>query len=109
MEILLLILIISIAAIIVYFLFGKNSAVGQEQIENDAKRFARLLITEIKLYEGYKIERGIKNNNLAESLKDEIGEARKKYKSRFNQEKFEGYFDEALLDVLADGDRSKLG
>ncbi len=81
----------------------------RERLENDAKRFAWLLIAEIKLYENYKIQRGLKNNSLYESLRDEIETARKKYKKQVTYKEFDEYFEDALVDVLADGDRSKLG
>ena len=102
------IVIISILLIIVlYFIFGGKNASALS--ENDAKRFAKLLIAEIKLYENYKVERGLKNNNLYESLRDEIEEARRKYKKRVPNAEFESYFDDVLVEILADGDRSKLG
>jgi hypothetical protein len=97
-----------IAIIVLYFIFGRKNAAGSLD-ENDAKRFAGLLISEIKLYENYKVERGLKNNNLYESLKDEIEEARKKYKKRITGSEFEKYFEDALTEVLAGGDKSKLG
>ena len=105
----LVILFIVIAAIVIGFGLSGKSVGGQTNQEIDAKRFARLLATEIKLYNDYKVERGIQNNSLSESLADEIAEARKKYNSRCSQPQFEKYFDEALVDVLANGDRSKMG
>ncbi len=56
-----------------------------------------------------KLKRGLRNNNLYESLRDEIGEARKKYKMRVPNAEFESYFDDTLIEILADGDKSKLG
>ena len=61
------------------------------------------------IYENYKFERGLKNNNLYESLCDEIEEARKKYKKRVPNLEFESYFDDVLVEILADGDKGKLG
>jgi biopolymer transport protein ExbB/TolQ len=103
------ILVIAIlTGIVLYFIFGrKNSSLPQT--ENDAKRFARLLIAELKLNENYKIERGLKNNNLNESLKDEIAEARKKYKTRISNADLERFFDEAVIEILANSDKSKFG
>jgi hypothetical protein len=90
-----------------YFFPGREN--NSNRLENDAKRFARLLVSEIKLYENYKVERGLRNNNLYESLYIEIGEARKKYKMRVPNVELDKYFDDALVEVLADGDKGKLG
>jgi hypothetical protein len=107
MEIIMILLIAITVILALYFIFGgKNDSTG---LENEAKRFAKLLISEIKLYENYKIERGLRNNNLYESLRDEIGEARKKYKMRIPNSEFEKYFDDALVEILANGDKGKLG
>lgn len=95
----------------VYFGWKRNSGSvnNQEAMETDARRFARLLVAEIKLSEDYKVERGLRNNNLYDSLQDEIESARKKYKKRILDKNQEKYFDDAVLEVLAGGDRSKLG
>lgn len=107
MSITVIIIILVLLIVVLYSIFGgKNDST---LLENDAKRFAKLLIAEIKLYENYKFERGLKNNNLYESLRDEIEEARKKYKKRVPNAEFERCFDDVLIEVLADGDRSKLG
>ena len=99
--------ILVILIIILYSIFGgKNDSA---LLVEDAGRFAKLLISEIKLFENYKFERGLKNNNLYESLRDEIEEAREKYKKRFPKAEFESFFDNVLVEVLADGDKSKLG
>jgi hypothetical protein len=101
------IILLTLATIALYFIFGRKNN-SSPRLKNDAKRFARLLVSEIKLYESYKIERGIKNNNLYESLRNEIEEARKKYKKRISDAKFERFFDDALIEILAIGDKSKL-
>ncbi|GEM_PF-5701876 len=93
--------------IAVYFLFGSKSS--SPVSEDDAKRFARLLLTEIKLYEQTKVERGFNNNNLYEVLFERIEEARKIYNRRVSSTAHERFFDVALIEVLANGDRSKLG
>ncbi len=60
-----IIVIIAGFAILFFFLSKKN---GSEQTGNDARRFAKLLVSKVKLYETYKFERGLKNSNLYESL-----------------------------------------
>ena len=103
-----IVLLVIVIGVILYLIFRRKNN-SSLQTEVDAKRFARLLVSEIKLYETYKIERGLKNNNLYESLKDEITEAQKKYRNRIPKADFERFFDDALIEVLADGDKDKLG
>jgi len=97
---------LGVIILIHYFFFRKEV---KPQVENDAVRFARLLVAEIKLNNDYKVQRGLKNNNLYESMKDEIDEARNKYKKRISDESLEGKFDNALIEILADGDKNRLG
>lgn len=107
MEMLIISIVIIAVIALLFFFFNKQNNSSQPDV--DARRFAKLLVSEIKLYETYKYERGLKNNNLYESLEIEIKEARKKYKKRIPETEFEVYFDETLLEVLASGDKSKLG
>lgn len=78
-------------------------------IEHDAKRFAMLLFAEIRLSNGYKLQRGLMKNNLYESLNIEINEARQKFRKRCPGSNLEIIFDSALLEILASGDKSKFG
>ena len=110
MEIVILLLIILgiiALAYLAYYLFFRKGE--KPQAENDAKRFAFLLVSEIKLSEDYKVQRGLKNNNLYESLHSEIEQARNKYKKLFLSPEFDAYFEEDLIKILADGDESNLG
>jgi hypothetical protein len=77
--------------------------------DQDAARFARLLIAQIKLTEPYKLERGIKMNDIYGSLKDEIDNARTAFRKRVPSERLEHHFDDQLVDVLASGDSLKMG
>ena len=102
--------IISIIIILIiawYFIFGRKTNIPNAQA--DAQRLANLLVAEIRLFESYKIERGLKNNNLYTLLRYEIEAARKKYKKSFPNVEAEIYFDAALVEVLASGDKNKLG
>jgi hypothetical protein len=106
------ILILIILAAAVYLVsrnYGNNNTDFQARMEADAKRFARLLVAEIKLYNDYKLQRGLANHNLYESLQDEIETARKQYRKQVYQANLAKYFDETLVEVLADGDISKMG
>jgi hypothetical protein len=78
---------------------------------NDARRFARLLISEIKLYNASKVNEGRRNGDLYERLRDEIDRSRKVYDKRVSPTvagKFDYFYDE-LVQTLAEGDPSKLG
>ncbi|HEX8735869.1 MAG TPA: hypothetical protein VF721_11125 [Pyrinomonadaceae bacterium] len=100
--------IIATISLIVLILFLRFGTKG-EQSEEDAKGFARLLVTEIKLYNDYKIQRGLQNNNLYASLRDEIDEAAKMYRKRVSNPEYFEYFNDALINILADGDKNRLG
>jgi hypothetical protein len=99
-------ILILLAGIVYFFFFPKGDSAASE---SDAKRFARLLMMEIKLYENDKIEQGLRNNNLYEALFERIEESRKMYRKRILNAEHERFFDEALIEILANGDRSKLG
>ena len=54
----------------------------------DARGMAKLLVAEIKLYEPYKLERGLLNNDILGSLADEIAVARKKFNRYFANDRY---------------------
>lgn len=49
---------------------------------DEARRLARLILSDIIIYHSQKVEQGIRNNNFFEVLKDEIEEGRQYYDSR---------------------------
>lgn len=77
----------------------------------DAKRFARLLVSEIKLYREAEVQQGRKNRNLYDRLKDDIDRSRQLYLERVPAEvrTHSNYFNEELIRILADGDPGALG
>jgi hypothetical protein len=77
----------------------------------DAKRFARLLVSEIKLYREAEVQQGRKNRDLYERLKDDIDRSRQLYLERVPAEvrTQSNYFNEELVRILADGDAGALG
>ena len=79
--------------------------------DQSAQRLARLLVSEIKLYNEKKIIEGRKNNNLYDLLKDTIEQSRKHFKERMGAalESMPDYFHEELVKTLCEGDASKLG
>lgn len=81
---------------------------ADDKQHEDAKRFARLLVSEIKLYNEAKVQEGRKNKDLYQQLKDDIERSRKLYTERHPGAPM-GYFDNELVRVLADGDAGALG
>lgn len=78
---------------------------------DDARRFARLLVSEIKLYNEGKVDQGRKNGDLYERLKEDIDRSRQMYEDRIPEEVREGsnYFYDELVRILADGNADALG
>jgi len=81
------------------------------QAHDEAKRFARLLILEIKLYNEDKVMEGRKNKNLYFLLKEEIDRSREVFGERIGKELRDSttYFEDELINILAGGERSALG
>ncbi len=85
---------------------------GEDAKKHDeARRFARLLVSEIKLYNETKVEQGRRNNDLYERLKEDIDRSRQMYDERIADEvrKVSNYFYDELVRILADGRASALG
>jgi hypothetical protein len=78
---------------------------------DEARRFARLLVSEIKLYNEPKVDLGRKNKDLYERLKEDIDRSRQMYDERIAEDvrKTSNYFYDELVRILADGDASALG
>ena len=78
---------------------------------NDARRFARLLVSEIKLYNEQRVVEGRSNGDLYERLREYIDRSREMYDKRVKEPvsaKYD-YFHHELVRTLAEGDASKLG
>ncbi len=83
----------------------------ERRLHNDARRFARLLVSEIKLYNEQKVKEGRDGNDLYERLKEAIDRSREMYDKRVQPPvaaKFD-YFHYELVNTLAEGDDNKLG
>jgi CheY-like chemotaxis protein len=62
---------------------GSTTEMAVEPREYDeARRLARLILSDIVIYHSDKVERGIRENNFFDVLKDEIDEGRQYYESR---------------------------
>ena len=86
------------------------TAQGSPEIE-DARRYARLLMEEILLYHGDRVEEGRMRQDLQTRLSDELEKARQLYDRRVEQHvRVQGeFFEEALVRVLGGGDPRALG
>jgi hypothetical protein len=83
----------------------------ERRLHNDARRFARLLVSEIKLYNKDKVEEGRHEGNLYDRLREDIDRSRQMYDKRVAPPvaaRFD-YFHQELVNTLAEGDPSKLG
>jgi hypothetical protein len=83
----------------------------ERRYHNDARRFARLLVSEIKLYNEQKVRQGREQSNLYELLREDIDRSRQMYDKRVVPQVTSryDYFDHELVNTLAEGNRSKLG
>jgi hypothetical protein len=83
----------------------------EERMHNDARRFARLLVSEIKLYNEQKVSEGRAKMDLYDRLKEDIDRSKQMYDKRVTAEvaaEFDYFYDE-LVNTLAEGDAAKLG
>jgi predicted transcriptional regulator len=71
------------------------------ETEEAARRLARAIASDLSLYNEDKIVGGIQNDNLFESLAEEIEEGRALYKRRVSPELYpRNFYDRALVDIL---------
>jgi len=83
----------------------------EQKLHEAAKRFARLLVSEIKLYNEAKVNEGRTNRDIYDRLKDDIDRSLQMYTQRVNPKIAEStsYFHEEIVKTLAQGDRALLG
>ena len=87
----------------------EQSGTGAE--EDAARRYARLLLSEIRMYNEPLVEAGRRSRDLLSRLGGEIDRARQLYEARIpaSVSARSIYFEQELVRTLADGDRSLLG
>jgi hypothetical protein len=83
----------------------------ERRLHNDARRFARLLVSEIKLYNEQKVADGRSHGDLYQRLREYIDRSREMYDKRVKPEVAQryDYFHNELVATLAEGDEAKLG
>jgi hypothetical protein len=82
-----------------------------QKAHEDAKRFARLVVSEIKLYNETKVNEGRRQKDLYERLKEDIERGRQMYGERVaaTVRDSTNYFYDELVRILAGGDAGALG
>ena len=83
----------------------------EQKAHDDAKRFARLVVSEIKLYNEAKVNEGRRNKDIYERLKEDIERGRQMYNDRVGTPVRDksNYFVDELVRILAGGDAGALG
>jgi hypothetical protein len=83
----------------------------EQKAHEDARRFARLVVSEIKLYNESKVNEGRRQKDLYERLKEDIERGRQMYSDRVSAHVREStnYFYDELVRILAGGDAGALG
>ncbi|HVR43123.1 MAG TPA: hypothetical protein VMS56_06705 [Thermoanaerobaculia bacterium] len=91
--------------------FSQQPQTAEGKKHDEAKRFARLLVSEIKLYNEAKVDDGRKHRDLYERMKDDVDKSRQMYEERIPEEvrRQSNYFYDELVRILADGDPDLLG
>jgi hypothetical protein len=77
----------------------------------EARRLARLLVSEIRLYNEEQVEEGRRSRDLYERLRDDIDRSRQIYDERIDEQvrTSTDYFYQELVRILAAGDAGALG
>jgi hypothetical protein len=90
---------------------GSTVQVVEEDIHRKARRFAKLLVDEIKLYNQSKVTEGRQHRDLYDRLKEDIEKSRSAYEQRFGETAAASanYFTQELIRVLADNDVALMG
>jgi hypothetical protein len=84
---------------------------NEEAQHEEARRLARLLVSEIKLYNEEQVEEGRRKKDVYERLKEDIDRSRQMYEERVEPRilKSTDYFYQELVRILAAGDAKALG
>ncbi len=83
----------------------------EEKYHREAQRFARLLISEIALYQEEKIQQGQENGDIYDRLQEDIDKTRKMYEKRCHPiiSSEVDHLHEQMIEILAGGDETLLG
>ncbi len=80
-------------------------------LHEEARRLARLLVSEIKLYNEEQIEEGRRQRDIYPRLQDDIDRSRQMYEERVDPKVRDevDYFQQEMINILAGGDAGALG
>ena len=80
-------------------------------LHDEARRLARLLVSEIRLYNEEQIEEGRRNRDIYQRVREDIERSRQIYEERVDERvaRSTDYFQDELVEILAGGDPSALG
>jgi hypothetical protein len=83
----------------------------EDELHKKAKRFAKLLVEEIRLYNQSKVDEGRQRKDLYDRLKVDIEKSRATYDKRYAESAVASadYFNQELIRILADNDVSLMG
>lgn len=86
-------------------------ATPEDDAHKKARRFAKLLVDEIKLYNQSKVTEGKQNHDLYDRLREDIEKSRAAYDKKFSgtPASSANYFTQELIRVLADNDVTLMG
>jgi hypothetical protein len=81
-----------------------------DEVHEKARRFAKLLVEEIKLYNQSKVAEGRTRSDLYSRLRVDIEKSRAAYRNRYGESVSDvDYFNQELLRILADNNRAVMG
>jgi len=88
-----------------------SSGSEEDELHKKARRFAKLLVEEIKLYNQPRVEEGRQHKDLYERLRVDIEKSRSTYDKRYAESAVASadYFTQELIRILADNDASLMG
>jgi hypothetical protein len=83
----------------------------EDELHKKARRFAKLLVEEIKLYNQPRVEEGRQHKDLYDRLKVDIEKSRSTYDKRYAESAVASadYFTQELIRILADNDATLMG
>jgi hypothetical protein len=81
-----------------------------DEAHEKARRFAKLLVEEIKLYNQTKVAEGRARSDLYSRLREDIEKSRSAYQRRYGESVTDvDYFSQELMRILADNNRAVMG
>jgi len=90
---------------------GPAVAPAEDELHRKARRFAKLLVEEIKLYNQPRVVEGKHHRDLYDRLREDIEKSRNTYQKRYGETPAAAadYFNQELIRILADNDVTLMG